>query len=45
MKNPKHEIRNTKQYLNSKSKYLNLFLILNFNNYNLFRISIFEFRI
>ena len=35
--NSKHKIRSTKQYLNSK--------VLNFKNLNLFRISIFGFRI
>ena len=45
MKNSKNEARSTKQYLNSKSKYLNLFRILDFSHLNLFRISIFGFRI
>ena len=43
MKNPKHEIRSTKQYLNSKFKYLNLFRIFNFNNLEF--VSDFDIRI
>ncbi len=43
--NSKHEIRNTKQYLNSKKINFNLFRISGLKNWNLFRNSNFDIRI
>ena len=45
MKSTKHEIRNTKQYQNPNVQMTKTFRISNFCYLNLFRISIFEFRI
>ena len=43
--NPKHETRNSKQYQITKCHKQESIGILHFENSNLFRISIFEFRI
>jgi hypothetical protein len=43
--NPKHEARSPKQYQNSNVQNQKRFRILNFKNWNLFRISDLEFRI
>jgi hypothetical protein len=43
--NPKHEIRNSKQYQMTQCHKQERFGILDFENSDLFRISMFEFRI